>query len=123
MNAIDLRAREPPSSSLTCVPLTEYEFLKYAPLVVACAAMICTARAECPLRQQDVAQVLEQVGQLCDIQQEEINECAQALLKHHEFYYRYEFLPIAPDREPFVRSVTTTPTSVMHSLNDTVVSN
>lgn len=100
-----------------------YEFLKYPPLVIAYAALLCSARFEAVKSEHILAAKLEVLRRRCDIEQGVVVECAQALMAYYELCFpdspkaeKGTFMPVQPDddeREVGDRSDTTTPTSIM----------
>jgi len=87
----------------------EYDFLKYPPLVIAYAALLCAARFNAGVSEHTISARLEGVCSACHVDQADIDDCAEAI----ERQYQLCFPNAAKERGLSDRSDTTTPTSIM----------
>ena len=62
----------------------EYDFLQYSPLVIAMASLLCSARLEAVKSEHILVAKLEMLRRECDIEQDELVRCAQAVMKYYE---------------------------------------
>ena len=65
----------------------EYDFLKYSPLVIAMAALLCSARLEAVKSEHILVAKLEMLRRECAIEPTELVECAQAVMKYYELCF------------------------------------
>lgn len=103
--------------------LTELEFLKHPPLVVACGAVLATAQRECSPIYHHVIEILKTVALECNFTIDEVGSCAQRMLTMYCDYRantaqskREVFSPIAFDTGSKLvadRNQSITPTSIM----------
>jgi len=99
----------------------EYEFLRYSPLVIAYAALLCSARFEAIEPEHFFGATFELLRRRCGFERGVILSCAHAIMAYYELCFpnspkagKSSFMPVQFDEHGFNdRSDTTTPISIM----------